>query len=226
MTTITQDLTLSGQGLYQSGSKQVAFLKSQPSYLPATDVLLPKYTELAANLTPDATEIVLADGTNVDYPNLDVGLYGSLRVGSEVIIYSQVFNASSTCTVDIIQRNVANTGYQNTQANAGVGTLVSILGTRFIPISKKLKVFNGNLVFTSSNIGLGYYSANVGVSIASPDRADGNLAVASTVYLYANGAVQSIAVTNQGTGYFVDPVVTITGPNSAPFVGLAQLTTL
>ena len=226
MTTITQSLALSGQGLYASGSKQVVFLKQESSYLVPRDPLLPHYTTLAANLQPTDGNITLTNGDYVPYPNLDVGLYGSLRVGSEVIIYSQVFNASSTCTVDIVQRNYANTGLQNLQGNVDSGTLVSILGTRFVPVPKKVYVYEGNLVFTSSNVGLGYYSANVGATISAPELLQGNTAAASSVYLHANGAVQSIAISNQGSGYLVDPVITITGPNTAAFVGKARLTSL
>jgi len=168
--------------------------------------------------------VVLANILLAPVPNQSVNQFGSLRVGAEVVIYDDVFEGNSS--VRVVQRNVANTGSQNLSSNVSSGTLVSILGTRSISVSKKVYVFNGNLVFTSSNLGLGYYSANVGATIASPDRVDGNVATVSSVYLFANGAVQAVAINNRGSGYFVDPVVTITGPNTAPFVGTAQLSTL
>lgn len=223
MTTITQSLNLTGKGLYASQSKQVTFLKQGKSYLPSADPNLVKTTTLTANLTQSATIMRLGNVSNVPVPNLNVNQYGGLRVGAEVIVYSQVFAGNSS--VDVVQRNLANTGAAYT-GNIASGTLVSILGLRTLPISRKLYVYNGNVVFLSSNLGLGYYAANVGVTISSPDRRDGNTAVASSVYLFANGAVQAISITNRGTGYFNNPVITVTGPNTVPFSGNATLSIL
>jgi hypothetical protein len=222
MTTINNTLTLLGHGLYASNSRQVAFLKSSPGFRPSRDPNNPTHTTLAANLTPDANTIVLGNISSVPIPNQNVGQYGSLRVGSEIIVYSEVFAGNSS--VDIIQRNVGNTG--NLNANVNSGSLVSVLGTRTIPISRRVYTYLGNLVFTSSNIGLGYYSANVGATISSPDLESGNTAVIGSIYLWANGAVQALSITNAGTGYFSNPVISITGPNAYAFSGTADLTTL
>jgi hypothetical protein len=197
-------------------------MQASPGYCPAVDPNLPTHTFLDGNLTPTGNVVTVSNIALLPVPNQSVGQFGSVRAGSEVIVYSDVFTGNSS--VHIVQRNVNSTG--NLTANIPDGSLVSVLGLRSIPISQRVKTFLGNLTFTASNIGLGYYSANVGAIIASPDLKAGNTAAIGSVYLWANGAVQSVSITNAGTGYFTSPVVTITGPNTYAFVGTADLTTV
>ena len=213
---------LSGLGMWNSLSRQVAFMQASPGYCPSVDPNLPTHTFLDGNLTPTGNVVTVSNIALLPVPNQSVGQFGSVRAGSEVIIYSDVFTGNSS--VHIVQRNVNNTG--NLSANIPDGSLISVLGLRSIPISQSVKTFMGNLAFTASNIGLGYYSANVSASIAPPDLKAGNTAVIGSVYLWANGAVQSVSITNAGTGYFTTPVVTITGPNTYAFIGTADLTTV
>lgn len=213
---------LDGLGLWNSLSRQVSFMQAAPGYCPSNDPTLPNHTFLVGNLTPTGNVFTVSNIALLPVPNQSVGQFGSVRAGSEVIIYSDVYTSNSS--VHIVQRNVNSTG--DLSANIADGSLVSVLGLRSIPVSQSVKTFMGNLVPTVSNIGLGYYSANVGATISSPDLKAGNTAAVGSVYLWANGAVQSISITSAGTGYFTGPIVTITGPNTYAFVGTADLTTV
>ena len=86
-------------------------------------------------------------------------------------------------------------------------------------------VTGGNAVMTFSNIGLGYYSANVAATFSAPQLPTGITAVAGAITLWANGAIQAVAVTNAGTGYYVAPTVTFTGANTYPAAGTAAIDT-
>jgi photosystem II stability/assembly factor-like uncharacterized protein len=82
----------------------------------------------------------------------------------------------------------------------------------------------GNILLTFANRGLGYYSANVGVTIAAADTPGGELALPGKVYLFGNGAIKSIGLTRPGTGYSFAPNITITGGNT--FAANASITSL
>jgi len=64
--------------------------------------------------------------------------------------------------------------------------------------------------------GLGYFSANVALTLSAPDLAEGTQATVSSVNLFSNGAVQSATIGNAGAGYVAAPAVVITGANTTP----------
>ncbi len=74
---------------------------------------------------------------------------------------------------------------------------------------------SGNVTFASVTRGSGYYSANVGATVSAPQLTGGTTAVVDTVYLFANGAIKTVGISNAGTGYTSAPTVTFTGANSS-----------
>lgn len=80
----------------------------------------------------------------------------------------------------------------------------------------------GNVAITFGNVGLGYFAANVGVTFSAPSVAGGTTAVADAVYLYANGAIKSVHVSNAGSGYTSAATLTFTGANTTPATGTAN----
>jgi photosystem II stability/assembly factor-like uncharacterized protein len=72
----------------------------------------------------------------------------------------------------------------------------------------------GNIDLSFTNRGRGYFSSNVQVNISGPDLTDGSNAIPGKVYLYGNGAIQSVGLTSPGTGYLTIPTITITGANT------------
>ena len=75
-------------------------------------------------------------------------------------------------------------------------------------------VTSGNASPTFSSRGTGYYAANVSATVSAPELTDGTTATIGTVYLFANGAVKGLQVTNAGAGYTAAPTVTFFGANS------------
>lgn len=73
---------------------------------------------------------------------------------------------------------------------------------------------SGNVSFASVTRGDGYYAANVGATVSAPQLTGGTTAVVSNVYLFANGAIKTVGLSNAGTGYTSAPTVTFTGANA------------
>lgn len=87
-------------------------------------------------------------------------------------------------------------------------------------------VGTGNATVTFSNVGLGYYAANVGATFSAPQLPTGVTAVAGAIILWANGAIQAVSVTTAGTGYTQAPTITFTGANTYPASGTAAVTSV
>lgn len=72
----------------------------------------------------------------------------------------------------------------------------------------------GNVVLASITRGLGYYVGNVSATIAAPTLSDGVAASVGTVYLFANGAVKAVQLTNAGFGYLAAPTISFFNGNT------------
>ena len=85
---------------------------------------------------------------------------------------------------------------------------------------------NVNLSFVSR--GLGYNAGTVTATFSAPQISGGKTAVAGTVYLFANGAINAVQVTNIGSGYTSAPSITFSGANtgaaSATVIGTVATT--
>ena len=85
---------------------------------------------------------------------------------------------------------------------------------------------NVNLSFTSR--GSGYSAGTVTATFSAPQVSGGKTATAGTVYLFANGAINAVQVTNVGSGYTSVPSITFGGTNtgaaSATVTGTAAVT--
>ena len=73
---------------------------------------------------------------------------------------------------------------------------------------------SGNVSFASITRGDGYFSANVGATVSAPQLTGGTTATVGTVYLFGNGAIKSVGLSNAGSGYTSAPTLTFTGANS------------
>lgn len=94
---------------------------------------------------------------------------------------------------------------------AGAGVVNHSVGGNMIAAS------SGNIVLNSLTKGLGYYVANVTATIAAPDMDNGTQATVSTVYLWANGAVKAVGLSNAGSGYTTaNPAITFYEGNTNP----------
>jgi hypothetical protein len=78
---------------------------------------------------------------------------------------------------------------------------------------------------TFSNLGAGYYSANVAITLAAPQLPGGVQATVSSIALFGNGAINTYSLSG-GSGYTSAPAVTITGANATPAVATATLTSV
>jgi hypothetical protein len=76
---------------------------------------------------------------------------------------------------------------------------------------------------TFSDIGEGYYAANVAITLGAPQLPTGIQATVSSIVLFGNGAIDTFTLSG-GTGYTSAPAVTITGANTTPAVATATLT--
>lgn len=84
------------------------------------------------------------------------------------------------------------------------------------PGGEGVTITSGNAVATFSDVGSGYYAANVSATISAPQLTNGTTATIGTVYLFANGAIKALGVSNAGSGYTTNPTVTFFGANSGP----------
>lgn len=74
-----------------------------------------------------------------------------------------------------------------------------------------------------SNLGAGYYLANVAIALGAPNLPGGVQATVSGITLFGNGAINAYNLSG-GSGYTSAPAVTITGANATPAVATATLT--
>jgi len=79
---------------------------------------------------------------------------------------------------------------------------------------------------TFSNLGEGYYLANVAITLGAPNLPSGTQATVGSITLFGNGAINSFSVTTAGTGYTAAPAVVITGANTTPAVATSTLTSV
>jgi hypothetical protein len=84
------------------------------------------------------------------------------------------------------------------------------------PGGEGVTITSGNAVATFSDVGSGYYAANVSATVSAPQLTNGTTATIGTVYLHANGAIKALGVANAGSGYTAAPTVTFFGANSGP----------
>jgi hypothetical protein len=137
--------------------------------------------------------------------------------------------------VDYIRVDYAGTGYVNNTpnvtitnpneywgrvTNAAVGTTGLTFEIAAAPLLDSVTTTvlstdgTGNLNATFSNVGLGYFAANANVTISAPNLPNGIPAVVNTVHLFANGAVKTVNLLSNGSGYLTAPTLTFTGANT------------
>ena len=137
--------------------------------------------------------------------------------------------------IDYIRIDSAGTGYTVTTPNISISnpnqywaTVTNVtLGTSGLtfevddgplinpPTTGVIQVDGtGNIVATFGNVGLGYFQANVGAVISSPSAPAGFNPVVNNVYLYANGAIKSVRLSSNGSGYLTAPTLSFTGANT------------
>jgi hypothetical protein len=128
MTTITNSVTVTGEGLYASNTRQSGFLRDQLAYNPDIDPRLPKHAYLSSDFSNASTTIGV---TNIGiFPNAAAYSLklGAVRIAGEVIFYEYAWTANSTLTG--ITRTVAGTANATALASALAGNVISSLGLR------------------------------------------------------------------------------------------------
>lgn len=128
--TITHSLSIPGNGLYDSDTRQVRFLKSSKSYNPDIDVRLPKHVLLANAFANSDVIMSVNSVANVPVPSELSGTVGSVKLGQEVMFYSQVFQGNSSLLIS--QRTVANTARATANGSVTANAVVSLLGLRTV----------------------------------------------------------------------------------------------
>ena len=126
---ITQNVTVSGSGLWQANTIPADFMRGKPSYLPDIDPRLPKHTTITANLVAgNSAVITVSDITK--FPDSDplTNTYGTVRIKQEVILYTDRWLGNATLTG--LTRSVGNTTSATSLGNVTAGTLISSLGLR------------------------------------------------------------------------------------------------
>jgi hypothetical protein len=124
---ITNNVTISGTGLWAAQTLQAEFLRASKSYSPDTDPRLPLHGVLAANLTANANIIVVSNISAFPAPNLSSYSYGLVRIKQEAILYGARFEGNSS--LGVLTRTFANT---TSSGNVISGNLVTILGLRTV----------------------------------------------------------------------------------------------
>jgi hypothetical protein len=197
---ITNNVSISGTGLFGSETRQSYFLRAGPSYSPNRDPRLPSYTKLVSNLDVNTTEITVED-------------IGLLPVPTEV--YANATVTSNTALSSLLTLPVT------TLANIIVGT--SII-TANIPASANIKV---NRIFANNNtIRLGTFRSNVQITEGElidfrPTDVVGSIRVGTEVIFYqklwvANSTLTGLTRTVANT----PPAGTLLAGNLVSILGL------
>lgn len=182
--------------LKDTGISNIAVIYSGMNYIADPYIDINSQFEQAANIA-----IVYKPFSQVDYIRVDYGGTGYTNNTPNVTIsnpnqyWARLSNASVSTTGLTFEINAAP--LQDAVATSVLSTDVT-----------------GNLYVTFSNVGLGYFAANANVTISAPDSPIGVAAVVNQVYLHANGAIKSINLLSNGSGYFASPTLTFIGANT------------
>ena len=128
MTTITNGVTVTGEGLYASNTRQSGFLRNNLAYNPDIDPRLPKHDYLATAFSNVSVSITV---NNIGlFPNAAAysNQLGAVRIAGEVITYEYAWAANSTLTG--ITRAVASTANATILAAAVAGNVITSRGLR------------------------------------------------------------------------------------------------
>lgn len=181
------------------------------------DVLSDAFNVTTTDFVPGATNIgytysaTLASGHNkTDDVQISPGKYGSPTYddiylsdgqGERVLLANS--NSSFSLTASI------------TTTDNSVSPVISDDGLSLYNIQWNINNFgvsNSQIILTNGGAGYNSPTPNANVVISAPDQAGGTQAYAQAVVV--DGVVQSIYVTNTGSGYLVAPTITIEGSNS------------
>ena len=176
------------------------------------------------------------DSIGVNYSGVNYIANPYIRINSDYIDQVQaVINYRPFKQVDYIRIDEAGTGYTINNPNIAIAnpneywaTVTNVsLGTSGLtfeveagplinpPTTGVVEVDGtGNIVATFSNVGLGYFQANVGAVISAPSAPAGVSPVVNNVYLHANGAIKSVRLSSYGSGYLTAPTLAFTGANT------------
>lgn len=176
------------------------------------------FGSLSSDEVPGIANIEPAVST-INYSLLSGRLPPGLQVTPQGVIYGfpQVTTAG-----DPVAREFRFTVRAKNTANQIADRTFSVFVNQIVPPSllpagvrgEGIGQTRGNINLSFTNRGLGYFAANVAVSITAPDIADGEAALPGKIFLFANGAIKSIGLTKAGTGYTSIPTVTFTGANT------------
>lgn len=97
----------------------------------------------------------------------------------------------------------------------------------FDPVEGSISIGGEGVVSTLnfSNLGAGYYTANVAISLGAPQLPGGVQATVGSITLFGNGAINTYSIVG-GSGYTSAPAVTITGANATPAVATSTITSV
>ena len=176
------------------------------------------------------------ESISVDYGGVNYIADPYIKINSDYIDQVQTeINYRTFKQIDYIRIDSAGTGYTTTSPNIVINnpnqywaTVTNVtLGTSGLTFEVEdgplinpsttgiIEVDGtGNVVATFSNIGLGYYQANVSAIFSTPTAPAGVSPVVNNVYLHANGAIKSVRLSSYGFGYLTAPTVTFTGANT------------
>lgn len=130
MTQIISDgnLTVTGEGLYNSNTRQSGFLRDSPSYNPDIDPRLPTHDYLAdefANASVSITVNNIGLFPNAAAYSLKLGV---VRIAGEVITYEYAWTANSSLTG--LTRTVNNTANSTILTSVVAGSVITALGLK------------------------------------------------------------------------------------------------
>ncbi len=184
--------------LKDTGISNIAVIYSGMNYIADPYIKINSAFETAANI-----DIVYKPFKQVDYVRVDYSGTGYINNSPNVTIsnpneyWGRVSNASISSAG--LTFEIAPAPLQNSVPTTVLSTDIT-----------------GNLNVTFSNVGLGYFTANANVTISPPTLPNGVAAVVNQVFLHANGAIKSINLLSNGSGYLTAPTLTFTGANTYP----------
>lgn len=180
-----------------------AFNVSTTDFTPNGADITYTYSATLNNGKTKTTDVQISPGKH-GTPTYD-DIYLTDGLGERVLLSNS--NSSFTLTATI------------TSPDDSISSIISDDGLSLYNIRWNINNYglsNSQILLTTQGAGYNTPSPNANVIVSTPDLAGGTQAYASAVV--SGGVVQSIYVTNPGSGYLAAPTITITGANSTQAV--------
>jgi hypothetical protein len=206
----------SGDIRYLQDPTNVSAISNQ---IAGVDVEAHAFNITTTDFTPTNTGIVYSYNATLKNGNIETGLT-AVTPGKFACPTPEDIYLSDGRGERILLANSSNSFLVNVTLSSSDNTVSPMVADDGLTLFNtqwninNLELSNNQIRLISGGTGYNTGTPNANVVISSPDVAGGSQALASANVV--NGIIQSIYLTNSGSGYLSAPTITITGANTTP----------